>query len=102
LAGDPTNPGAGVSIKRQELLKTQRQISKTFLEQIIAKIFDNIDNASNNIQLKESMIFLLSSLSERIISYYDVLKHIEGIFIKHIFNELNANTAIVQNTTLLL
>jgi len=70
LAGDPSNPAAGMSIKRQELLKTQRQISRTFLEQIIAKIFDNIDKASNNndIQLKESMIFLLSSLSERIIS----------------------------------
>lgn len=57
-----------MSIKRQELLKTQRQISRTFLEQIIAKIFDNIDKANNDIQLKESMIFLLSSLSERIIS----------------------------------
>lgn len=68
LAGDPSNPGAGIAIKRQELLKTQRMISKQFLQQIIAQIFDNIDKANNDIQLKESMIFLLSSLSERIIS----------------------------------
>mmetsp|Transcript_51725 Transcript_51725/g.43468 ORF Transcript_51725/g.43468 Transcript_51725/m.43468 type:complete len:207 (+) Transcript_51725:1433-2053(+) len=41
-------------------------------------------------------------MNERIFMYGDILKHIEGLFVKNIFNELNSNTPIVQNTTLLL
>jgi len=75
---------AGLSLKRQAFVKQQRQISKAFLQQIMVKIFDNINNAGNDTQMKESMVFLLSSLSERIISHQDVLVHIEDVISKKI------------------
>jgi hypothetical protein len=93
---------AGLSLKRQAFVKQQRQISKAFLQQIMVKIFDNINNAGNDTQMKESMVFLLSSLSERIISHQDVLVHIEDVISKKIYCELNSNAPIVINTTLLL
>jgi hypothetical protein len=102
LAGNPLEPNSGLVLKRQAFVKQQRQISKEFLQQIMAKIFDNINNSGNDMQMKESMIFLLTSLSERILSHPDVLRHIEGVISKSLFCELNSNAPIVINTTLLL
>lgn len=68
----------------------------------MAKTFDNINNAGNDMQMKESMVFLLSSLSERIISHQDVLMHIEDVISKKVYCELSSNAPIVVNTTLLL